>query len=87
MPAHVTAQHQPNQRPLTPACVVPQSIFSIEPYGSAPPILQSDAESYKFIIVAPDSWSAGPSGWQVPLASGYPTFDMLHIQVPSRGHN
>ena len=43
---------------------------------------QSDAESYKFIIVAPDSWSAGPSGWGVPLASAYPTFDMLHIQVP-----
>ena len=43
--------------------------------------MQSDAERYKFIIVAPDSWSAGPSGWQVPLASSYPTYDMLHIQV------
>ena len=45
------------------------------------PAPQSDAERYKFIIVAPDSWSAGASGWQVPLASGYPTYDMLHIQA------
>ena len=47
-------------------------------------VVQTQADKYKYIIIAPDSRTSAFTGWSVPSAEEPPSADMLHTQVRFR---